>query len=690
MSNEKEYAYGETAPTVFVRDGSASWLRQLGGMTSGLGGREGNKADTIGFFALATSDGPVAAEDLRLVSARFGKRDARLTWKTDDEALALRSHWTLDSSTGIWRRRDHIENLSRRERILGRCLARFVFDSGHYEFYSQNSRWCIENQGCWQDIIHGTLAIGSEGGRTTQGATPYACLRNRETGRAVAFHILPRGDWVLRVRARTDANVQPQAIVEAGLSDEDLRLRLRPGDSLDLPEILIQPLPDGTPESGTADLHTHLLTREYRGAKVNAPVVYNTWFHEFDHLSPERLRAQLGAARTIGCEVFTIDAGWFGRHPDRDWHKLVGDWRETRTRAFAGGMRGFADEVRAAGLGFGLWIEPERVCPGSPILARHPRWFLPGPGTGFWYPDLQQKGARNWVMREIARLVETYDLRWMKIDFNAEIGPDPYGTSLAGYYDEWYRLIDELCHRYPQVFFEGCASGGMRLDIESLRHGDGHFLTDTVEPVDVLRIWQGAMLRLPPGRFTRWCVLRNAGRVVCPFGSAPESAPDTILAPAKATWERSVSVDPDFAALCALPGILGFSGDLAGLPDDVKSRLAGHVRFYRRWRRLIAGSAAHLLTPVCPIEDRSGWVGVQLSHPRRADSLVFVYRLDATRDRTCLRLCGLREGERYSVETSDGTEYHIATGAELLRIGLTVRLQRTNTAAVFVVSRQKD
>ena len=685
MSTLKEYVYGKTAPTIFVRDGVGIFLRQLGGMDSGLGGREGNKADSRGFFALAADEGPVPAENLRLISARFGRRDARLTWKTADETLALRSHWTLDPSNDIWRRRDRIKNLSRRERILNRCLARFAFDCGRYEVYSQGSRWCIENQGGWQDLVHGTLAIGSEGGRTTQGATPYACLRDRETGRAVAFHILPRGDWILRARARTDANAQPQAIVEAGLADEDLRLALTPGEAFELPEILIQPLPGGTPESGAAALHAHLLAREFRGAKTLAPVVYNTWFHEFDHLAPDRLRAQLRAARRMGCEVFAVDAGWFGRHPDRSWHEQVGDWRESRDRAFAGGMRGFADEVRAAGLGFGLWIEPERVCPGSPILARHPRWFLPGPATGSWYPDLQQRGARNWVVREIARLVETYDLRWIKIDFNAEIGPDPYGMSLAGYYAEWYRLMDVLRDRYPQVFFEGCASGGMRLDMETLRHSDGHFLTDTVEPVDVLRIWQGAMLRLPPGRFTRWCVLRNAGRVVCPFGSTPETAPHTILAPAAATWERSVSVDPDFAALCALPGMLGFSGDLAGLPDHVTSTLAAHVRFFKRWRRFIAGSVAHLLTPVRPIEDRSGWIAVQLCHPRRADSLVFVYRLHATQDHIPLRLCGLNPGARYRIENNDGTECRTVTGAELLRVGLTVGLRQRNTAAVFVV-----
>jgi len=67
------------------------------------------------------------------------------------------------------------------------------------------------------------------------------------------------------------------------------------------------------------------------------------------------------------------------------------------------------------------------------------------------------------------------------------------------YYQHWYRLLDELRAQFPQVFFEACASGGMRLDAGSLAHSDGHFLSDNVNPLDALRIFQGALLRVPPG-----------------------------------------------------------------------------------------------------------------------------------------------------------------------------------------------
>jgi len=91
----------------------------------------------------------------------------------------------------------------------------------------------------------------------------------------------------------------------------------------------------------------------------------NTWFDAWDTLEVNRLRNQLVAAQAIGCEVFVVDAGWYGRS-DKGWWANVGDWREQTARAFHGCMREFADEVRAAGLAFGIWMEPERLTELAP------------------------------------------------------------------------------------------------------------------------------------------------------------------------------------------------------------------------------------------------------------------------------------------------------------------------------------
>jgi alpha-galactosidase len=399
------------------------------------------------------------------------------------------------------------------------------------------------------------------------------------------------------------------------------------------------------------------------------------------------LRGQLQAARQLGCEVFVVDAGWYGPQAD-DWWSQAGDWRERQATAFRGQMKQFADEVRAAGLGFGLWMEPERFGAGVPVRVEHPEWFCPGDPT-FARIDLTLPDAREYLKREITRLVDMYELAWMKIDFNFELGRDPLGAELSSYYAVWYELLDEIRAAHPRTVFEGCASGGMRCDLNTLSHFAGHFLSDTVHPIDVLRIWQGALLRLPPGRLIKWLVLRSVGRSMPTYTKSLADSPVTLAAPGGALWDPSETVDLDFAAAVALPGMFGLSGDLAGLPDEAAARLAEHVVFYQRWRNMIRTSVAHLLTPPADKTDRHGWAGVQLEHCQTGNHLVFFYRLDDGRTVHDFRLCNVNPNARYRVtpHIPAGGPVRNCTGIQLLEDGLRVELPQRYRAAVYTVTR---
>ena len=425
------------------------------------------------------------------------------------------------------------------------------------------------------------------------------------------------------------------------------------------------------------------------------PVVYNTWFDQFEVLEPPRLREQLSAAKQIGCEVFVVDAGWYGPRAD-DWWSQAGDWRERTTAAFRGKMKEFAGEVRAAGLGFGLWMEPERFGPDVPVVKENPDWFLHADAE-FSRIDLQRPAAYDYLRDEISRLVESYELAWMKVDFNFRLGPDPSssdpsgsdhsGGELSGYYEALYRLLDEIRQKYPQTVFEGCASGGLRLDLNTLPHFDGHFLSDTVDPVDVLRIWQGALLRLPPGHLIKWAVLRSIGQTIPTYTKSLADSPPAMIAPCGAIWEPAKTVDLDFAVAAALPGIFGLGGDLAGMPSDACRRLAQHVAFFKRWRKFIRTSAAHLLTPPKSKQDRQGWAAVQLTNPLSDASLLFVYRLNEGTDSSRFVLRSLDPDKKYNISPHmpADQESRSLSGADLLQEGIQVDLPSRYRAAVFVL-----
>ncbi|MCL4507524.1 MAG: alpha-galactosidase, partial [Chloroflexi bacterium] len=360
--------------------------------------------------------------------------------------------------------------------------------------------------------------------------------------------------------------------------------------------------------------------------------------------------------------------------------------------AFHGRMRAFADEVRAAGLGFGLWMEPERFGPQAPIRTAHPEWFIMSGSAA--RIDLTQPAAYTYQRSEIARLVETYDLAWMKIDFNFVLDADASGAELHDYTAAWYRLLDDIRSSYPHTFFEGCSSGAMRGDLATLSHFDGHFLSDTVNPIDVLRITQGAWLRLPPGRLARWAVLRSAGHAAPRYGQSQTESPHVIIAPHGAVWEPSETVDLTFAVLAAMPGMLGFSGDFASLPPDALAAVREHVAFFKKWREFITGADGHLLTPPEPIGARTGWVGFQLCNPAHAASLVFAYRLGVAAQSQRWLLHDLNPATAYSVRRGIGAgASRVFSGEQLMRDGLSIDIPpaggwRSNAGAVYVIEPQ--
>jgi len=668
MQEKQIFIGARDAATQFSHREGRLWLARLCGVPCGPAGEEAGPPQAQGMALLRVDGRRYEAGDLKLETVSRAADNAVLCrWRVGEGPLRLSASWQACAETGIVSRRDTLTNAGDAPALLSCCLARVAFPPGAYECYSQASRWCHENQGAWQRL-HAGLQLRHLWGRTTEGATPYLALRPIGARRGVGFHVLPRGNWTIRVGPVPAVGEPLWAVVELGLADENLNRLLQPGESLELPEVLFQPLPEGQPHLGAPLLHRYLLRRRFADAKAEAPVVYNAWYDRCDALELGRLRAQLAAAKEVGCEVFVVDAGWYGPGAT-GWWSCCGDWREKTGAAFRGRMRAFAEEVRRAGLGFGLWMEPERFSPSAPVLAEHPEWFVP---VGeFARMDLTRPPACAWLRGEIGRLVETYGLAWMKVDFNFPLDADASGAELYDYTAAWHRVLDEVRASYPDTFFEGCSSGGMRCELATLSRFDAHFLSDTVNPTDMLRISQGAWLRLPPGRITRWAVMRPAGQAVPGDGAGPGESSRVVLTPRGFSWELAETADLDFVLLAAMPGMFALSGDLAGLPAEHRAEVASGIRFYKKWRRFIVGAMAHLLTPPEPLGVREGWVGLQLQRPEEDASLVFVYRLGDVGAPPALPLCGLDAARRYVVRRGfEEAETAIEIGGgELMRDG---------------------
>jgi len=652
---------------------------------SGAGSHHGAPFRTLGPAYLRTSRGRFEADDFMLTHHASADSHLVFHWRLEQADLAYESSWQRDSATGIVQRNDTLVNTGVAPVIVSACLARFGYAPAVYEAYCQSGRWVHENQGAWVPLHTGALVLGATGGRTTQGSTPFVCIREKDGAAGIAFHVLPRGNWTIRLSLHPLMNSGTGGLsVEIGPASDGLALTLAPGARWPLPTILICPLAGGNPEDGCAPLHRYVNRSLYADYPVAPPIAYNTWFDRFDRLETPRLQLQLAAAVELGVEVFTVDAGWFGT--GTNWFSCTGDWHESDTAAFHGAMSSFVAAVRAAGLKFGLWMEPERGGANASVRAEHPDYFVGG-RTASRY-DLERPEVYAYLKGQIQHVLDTYALDWLKVDFNAELGDDERGSQLHGYYDAWYRMLDELRAAYPATFFEGCSSGGMRCELEALRHHDDLFLSDTCNAFDVVRIAEGARLRLPPGRIGMWTVLQARGERAQHSSAFAAANREQILTASPAETQPLLDgeiVSVDFAVLASLPGTFGLSGDLHSLGPDTRARLAFWIAFYKTWRGFIAASHAYPLTPVRPMTDRRGWAALQLCNPADPRSLVFVYRLYDSRSAVRLKLRELDTTMSYRVtDAGSGVTYDVA-GATLTAQGLAAMLATPVSAAVYVI-----
>ena len=210
-----------------------------------------------------------------------------------------------------------------------------------------------------------------------------------------------------------------------------------------------------------------------------------------------------------------------------------------------------------------------------------------------------------------------------------------------------------------------------------------------MNPTDALRITQGSWLRLPPGRIGRWPVIRSVERAVCDYGRTVQDSAPLVLVPTS-TWGAVESTSLDYALLAGMPGMMGISGDMAGLTTAQRARVAEAIAFFKTWRRFITGAVGHLLTPPELIECREGWIAFQLQKPGADESMIFVYRLGNAGVSPLLRPMGLKPSRRYKLRWGFGAtakDSSVVDGATLARDGL--RLQESGVwqeqAAVCVI-----
>lgn len=294
------------------------------------------------------------------------------------------------------------------------------------------------------------------------------------------------------------------------------------------------------------------------------PVHLNTWEAIYFAHDGDALIALADKAAALGIERFVLDDGWFrNRTGDRAG---LGDWTPDPVK-YPEGLGPLIDHVRARGMTFGLWVEPEMVNEDSDLARAHPEWILRHPDRTpvlmrhQLMLDLGRADVQAHVGEAVAALLRAHPIAYLKWDMNRDLTEPADG---AAYVRGLYAVMDRLRSEHPEVEIETCASGGGRCDLGILRRADRVWVSDSNDALDRLNIQRAA---------AQWMPLSIMGAHV-----GPERCHIT---------GRTLPLD--LRAHVALFGHMGLELDVRVLSDADAARLAAHIATYKAWRALIHG-----------------------------------------------------------------------------------------------------
>lgn len=446
-----------------------------------------------------------------LPSSRGGDSQTLIiTLKDRLHGLRVVLSYTIWENYGVLARSVAFENLSERDIDLQHVFSSTLdLPADDYEIQHFHGTWSREFNEERIPLPHGRFVADSARGTSSAAHNPYVAILQAGTtesfGRCYGTTLVYSGNFAISVEKGEFGDVR----VLAGINSFNFNWRLKPGETFATPEALHA-------YSGTGLRTLSHLWHDFIGDKVSPerfrhvprPTYLNTWEAAYFDVDEDKVLSLAETAKQIGVDMLVLDDGWFdGRQDDTS---SLGDWRADPVR-FPSGIPTLAAKVKAKGLKFGIWFEPEMVNPQSQLYAQHPDWILqvpgrtPSLGRNQLTLDLSRDDVQDYLFGAIDAVLSCGDVDYVKWDMNrtmTEVGsavqprqrqqetPHRYMLGL-------YALLNRLMVAYPEVLFENCASGGNRFDLGMLSYMPQGWISDMCDPIGRLAIIGGASHLFP-------------------------------------------------------------------------------------------------------------------------------------------------------------------------------------------------
>ncbi|RSH89152.1 hypothetical protein EHS25_002264 [Saitozyma podzolica] len=542
------------------------------------------------------------------------------------------------------------------ETIAVERAASFSLDvpSENWELLQLSGDWGRENKRVRRPITLGSQGFHNSTGFTSHYHNPFFGLVDASTtenaGRALGFSLVYSGSYAVDVEKTSFGRTRAQI----GLNPLHLSLSLAPGESFHSPECVGVYSNSGLGGMSRTyhRLYRNHLSMSHHTHRARPPLI-NSWEAFYTDFDSKRLLNLAGLSSQLGFKLMVLDDGWFGnKYPRTDVTAGLGDWIPTSER-FPEGWDEFIRRVRSLQVGssdsklkFGLWVEPEMVNPHSELFDKHPDWVL---SAGRHERSVKRDQlvlnlglapVQEYILEFMSDLLASGDIEYIKWDCNRCIHEAPSPSDSHGYVLGLYRIAETLNSRFPEVLFEGCASGGGRFDPGLLHYWPQTWTSDNTDALDRLSIQFGTTLVYP------------ASAMGCHVSACPN--------------EQSGRVTPfEFRAHVAMMGgSFGFELDPAKLEERERQQIPKWLALSEKVSKVTLEADLYRLADP---EESNYPAALYMSHDGSL-GVLFAFCLRAVKRMDCgpLRLQGLDPQATYDVDEERWT------GAALMEAGLSL------------------
>jgi len=548
--------------------------------------------------------------------------------------LKLLLHYTVFSATDVITRRAVLINTGEASVSIRRIMSmQLDMENEGFSLVTFDGAWIKETHRHDRTLKYGqyvnSSVTGASSNRHNPGFLLYADGATQSHGRVYGFNLVYSGNHF----GLAELSPFDLVRVQLGINPHCFDWTLESGGHFETPEAIMTFSTDGF-NGMSAHFHDfvnqHIVRGDWKGKE--RPVLINNWEACFFRFTRSKLLRLARQARRLGVELFVLDDGWFGKRNDD--HAGLGDY-EVNRKKLPRGMKSFAEEIRALGMLFGIWFEPEMVNPDSDLFRAHPEFAVTTPGRtpllgrNQLVLDLCNPAVRDYIVSNVSNILDDAKIDYVKWDMNRHIS-DAYSPMLANqgeFYHRYmmglYDVFSRIFRQRPQILLESCSSGGNRFDLGMLCFSPQVWSSDDTDAIERLKIQEGLSYLYP----------------LSTMGAHVSASPNQ-----QTLRQTSISTRFNVASF----GCLGYELDLKHLTMLERKEVREQIAYYKQYRRTL--QYGRFLRHDTSKKNKVYWQTVSLDQSK---SIAGVYQplAQAAEGNDILPLSQLGENKQYRMQT---------------------------------------